>query len=206
MSASSVWKSLSRHRLHALAAVSSVALVVTIALALVLSRGHPSSVDNLVSTGNPASAGSSANASEVTVACEDLPNLWSGSGDIAYDAQTHIVQFGWGDGTSAKVRDTEPGCAAQPGLEEQLRGAREGAIATERAECRELQYLVDAVRAERSSNGLSTSGGVTVSDAAQAAAARRNGSSFDAAVAKRRAGSRTIDLDQSDQVLEQCPR
>jgi hypothetical protein len=199
MSAARRTTSLSRYRLGLVAATVSVILVGIVAGTLAAIRDHRASTDSLTS------AASSATTRVDTVACADLPHLWSGSGDIAYDPSTHIVRFGWGDGTFADVRDTEPGCASQPGLEQELRGNREGAIASERASCRELQDLVDAVRAERRSNGQSTSGRVPVSDAAQAAAARKAGTPVDLAVAKRRAGSRLLDLDESQRVLEQCP-
>jgi hypothetical protein len=140
-----------------------------------------------------------------TVRCEDMPHLWSGAEDVAYDPQSGIVHMIWPDGAAADVRDTEPECAAQPGLREQLDGYREGAIASERASCRDLQYLVDAVRAERRSHGQSTSGSVPVTDAAQAAAARRTGTDVDAAIAKRHVGSRLINLDEADKSLAQCP-
>jgi hypothetical protein len=195
------WKPrvVSRYRLGLVAATCAVALVGIVAGTIAATRDHPTSTDSLTSPG------SSAPAEIDTVACADMPHLWSGSGDIAYDPQSRIVQFGWDDGTSARVRDTEPGCASQPGLERELRGNREGALASERASCRELQDLVDAVRAERRSNGQSASGRVPVSDAAQAAAARQSGTPVDLAVAKRRLAGRMLDLDASDKVLEQCP-
>lgn len=152
-----------------------------------------------------ASAPTSKRSGTATVRCQDLPHLWSGAEDVAYDPQSGVVHFAWPDGSSADVSDAEAGCAEQPGLEEQLGGYRDGALASERASCRELRYLVDAVRAERRREGRSTSGIVPVTDAAQAAAARSVGASADAAVAKRQAGSRMIDLDEADRVLSQCP-
>jgi hypothetical protein len=167
-------------------------------------------------TANPPAPSGSASPSEqaappasahpTTVRCQDLPHLWSGAEDVAYDAKSGVVHFVWPDGVAADVSDTEAGCSEQPGLEGQLDGYRDGALASERASCRELQYLVDAVRVERRRDGLSTTGSVPVSDAAQAAAARAVGASADAAVAKRRAGGRMFNLDEADKVLEQCPQ
>jgi hypothetical protein len=195
---------MSRAPVAILAAASSVVIVAGIAAIVSASTGSSQTAsDNTVAS---ATAAPTADEHQSTVRCADLPHLWSGAGDIGYDPQSGIVHFAWPDGTAADVRDSEPGCAAQPGLEGQLDGYREGALASERASCRDLQYLVDAIRAERRSNGQSTSGRVPVSDAAQAAAARRAGASPEGAVAKRHVGSGLIDLDQADTVLGQCPR
>lgn len=172
--------------------------------------GSGSDDDRVVSGGvqAPASTRSPVPATPAiaTVRCEDLPHLWSGAHDIAYDPQSGVVRFGWPDGTAADVLDSEAGCAAQPGLEEHLASQRDGADASERASCLELQHLVDAVRAERRDRGQSTSGSVPVSATAAAAAADSSGVPSGAAVAKPGSGSRMIDLDESDKVLEQCAR
>jgi hypothetical protein len=153
-----------------------------------------------------AANGTPATADE-TVSCDELPQPWTAAHEIIYEADRHIVVFVWEDNTHAAVSDTEPGCAGQPGLEQELQGNREGALVNERAACRELRELVDAVRSERRSQGKSMGGTAEVSEAAERAAARRAGTPADAAVAKRRSlPDRTIDLDQADSVLEQCPR
>jgi hypothetical protein len=157
-------------------------------------------------TPSSAAVASSAPSAPVAVRCEDLPHLWSGAHDIAYDPESGVVRFGWPDGTTANVLDSALGCAAQPGLERQLAEHRVGAEASERASCRELQHLVDAVRAARRERGESTSGSVPVSDAAAASAAEMSGVPPGAAVPKPGSGERMIDLDASDRVLEQCPQ
>jgi hypothetical protein len=210
MTVRSVRGFLARRSLATVVPVSAVVLAAVVTVTVVASHaassGQHAGDDRLVSAAGPVVGSSPTTAPVDTVTCEELPSLVTASEDIAYDPTTHIVQFGWGDGTYSKVLDTEPGCASQPRFEEELRGLREGAVASERASCRELQYLVDAVRAERRSNGESTTGPVPVSDAAQAEAARRNGSSVELSVEKRRQSGGLLDLDQADRSLAECPR
>lgn len=142
--------------------------------------------------------------------CEDLPSLWSGAHEISYDPEARTVTFVWGD-DQATMRDTDRGCATQPGLEVELRDNREGWLANERVDCRDLRNLFDAVKAERQSQGKSISGEVPVSDQASEAAARRTRSgaqladSGALAAKNHAAGQRTIDLDRSQAVLAKCP-
>ena len=142
--------------------------------------------------------------------CEDLPSLWSGAHEINYDPQARTVTFVWDD-DQATMRDTDRGCASQPGLEAELRDNRDGWIASERASCQDLRYLVDAVKAERLAQGKATSGEVPVSDQAAEAAARKTPSgaqladSGAIAAKNHAAGQRMLDLDNSDAVLATCP-
>lgn len=145
-----------------------------------------------------------------TTRCEDLPHLWSGAGEIDYEADARTVTFVW-DHDQVTMRDTDRGCASQPGLEAELRGNRDGWLANRRAGCAELRNLVDAVKAERRAQGGTTRGIVAVSDQAAEAAARQNpltaplADSGAVALKTRAAGQRTIDLDYSDAVLARCP-
>ncbi len=143
--------------------------------------------------------------------CEALPYLWTGAQEINYDAQARTVTFVWDD-AQATMRDTDPGCSSQPGLDAELLGNREGWLASERASCQDLQNLVDAVKAERRATGASTSGRVPVSDQAAVAAPRQNpsggaelASSGAIEIKNHAAGQRFIDLDHSQAVLEKCP-
>jgi len=147
-----------------------------------------------------------------TMACEEMPHLWSGAVEINYDADARTVTFVWEDGRTATLRDTDPGCDSQPRLEDVLRGNRDGYLANEKVACQELRNLVDAVKEERKAEGKSTSGRVPVSDAAAEKAARKNPKSAGLADSgklreKNQAqGPRTIDLDYSEQVLAACPK
>jgi hypothetical protein len=143
--------------------------------------------------------------------CKDLPQLWSGAVEIDYDSDARVVTFVWSDGSHAHVRDSDPGCPGQPGLDEELRGNRQGWLANEKVACHDLRDLLDAVKADRSSRGLGTAGRVAVADSAIAAAARKNpGTADDASVAAITAkshagGQRTLDVDQATNVLARCP-
>lgn len=141
--------------------------------------------------------------------CETMPHLWSGAEEINHDVDAGTVTFVWGE-DAATLTDTDPGCAKQPGLAEQLAGIRSGVTQQKKVDCADLQALVDSVREERRSQGLSTSGRVPVSEHAAEAAARKNLASArfadtgELAAKMRSAGPRTIDLDQSDDVLAGC--
>ena len=155
-----------------------------------------------------ASAGAGAGSSFTR--CEDLPGLWSAAHEINYDPQARTVTFIWED-DQATMRDTDRGCSTQPGLDGELRGSRDGWLASERASCQDLRNLVDAVRAERRAQGKTTTGEVPVSDQAAEAAARKTPSgaqhadSGAIAAKNRAAGQRMLDLDRSDAVLAKCP-
>lgn len=145
--------------------------------------------------------------------CEAMPDLWTAAGEITYDPEARTVTFEWHDGETVTLRDTDPGCEGQPGLEEELRANRDGWIAQERVDCMNLRNLVDEVRAERRSQGQSTNGRVPVSvRAAEAAMARTSPGGADDVRAGRvrekhaKGGPWTIDLDYSDQVLARCPQ
>lgn len=147
-----------------------------------------------------------------TAACENMPHLWSGAGEIDYDAQARTVTFVWEDGQTATLHDTDPECDSQPGLEAELRGNRNGFLANEKVGCQELRDLVDAVKDERKAEGKSTSGRVPVSDKAAEKAARKNpktawlADSGQIREKNHAAGPRTIDLGYSERVLATCPK
>jgi len=148
---------------------------------------------------------------EIT-ACEEMPSLWSGAHEINYDAEIRTVTFAWGDGRTATLRDTDPGCDSQPRLEDQLRGSRAGYLANQKVGCQELRNLVDAVKEEREAEGKSAIGRVPVSDAAAEDAVRMNpktawlADSGKLSEKNHARGPRTIDLDYSEQVLATCPK
>lgn len=195
-------------------AVAAVGLLIVMgALAMTVGAQRSGSDDTRVDTRASDTTASDTTPSDVMpsdlMPCGDLPHPWREAHETYYRWTTRTVTFTWEDGQTASLRDTDPGCDSQPGIEGALRSHREGSLATQKADCQELRYLVEAVIEERQAQGKPTSGvgRVPVSDAAAEKAYGKNPKMApyieSGRIHEMRAPS--IDLDLAAQLVADCP-
>ncbi|MGH9039152.1 MAG: hypothetical protein ACRDZ3_02875 [Acidimicrobiia bacterium] len=194
-------------------AVAAVGLLITMgAVAMIVGAqrsGSDTRVDTTASDTTPSDTTPSDVMPSDLMACVDLPHHWREAQETYYRWTTRTVTFTWEDGQTATLRDTDPGCDSQPGIEGALRSHREGHLVALKADCQELRHLVEAVIEERQAQGKPTSdvGRVPVSDAAAEKAYGKNPKNAryieSGEIHEMRAP--TIDLDRSVRTLEDCP-